>query len=97
MTGASAILGGGGEALNYVTDVALGNKEFDFGEMASNTLISGAVSAGAGAIVGGYMYTPANEVAKQTVKTTAKRIIEDSCSSSARKAIGTAERSIFEL
>lgn len=87
-----AICGSMSGAGSYMTDVAFGDKDFNFNDLATNTLVSGATSATVGAIVGGTMYGTASlsgTVGKEVSKTTGQIIAQDSTSSSARKILGT--------
>ena len=87
-----AICGSMSGACGYLTDVTFGDEDFEFGELTTNTLISGATSATVGAFVGASMYGGASlmgTAGKEVAKTTGQVIAQDSTSSSARKILGT--------
>ena len=93
-----AICGAASGAGSYMTDVAFGDKEFDGGELISNTVTSAFVSGTVGAAVGGGMYGIANaagNVGKEVTKSTTQAIIADSTSSTARKILGQAEKNVL--
>ena len=79
---------------SYMTDVAFGDKEFSFGDLATNTLTSAAVSGTVGATVGAGMYGLDKANLCQTSSLTGQ-IVKDSSSSSARKVGGTKLRQII--
>ena len=93
-----AICGSMSGAGSYLTDVAFGDKDFEFEELATNTLVSGATSATVGGIVGGTMYGGASllgTAGKEVSKTTGQIIAQDSTSSSARKILGAEVKEMF--
>lgn len=81
---------------SYMTDVAFGEKEFSFGDLATNTLTSAAVSGTVGATVGAGMYGLDKANLCQTSSLTGQ-IVKDSSSSSARKVGGTKLRQFGKL
>ncbi len=85
---------------SYVTDVAFGDKEFDMGDFAKNTLTSSLVSGTVGAVVGGGMYASASlkgNIGSQTSQTLSETIVSDSTTSTARKVLGRAEQDLITL
>ena len=95
-----AICGSMSGAGSYLTDVAFGDEDFQFEELATNTIISGATSATVGAVVGGTMYGGASLIGtagKEVAKTTGQVIAQDSTSSSARKILGTEVKEIINV
>ena len=87
-----AMCGSMSGATSYMTDVAFGDEDFEFKELATNTLVSGASSALVGGVVGAGLYGNAclNKTVGQAVeKTVGQTIVQDSGSSSTRKILGT--------
>ncbi|MCR5266881.1 MAG: hypothetical protein K6E29_09880 [Cyanobacteria bacterium RUI128] len=85
-------------ATSYTTDVMLDkDKYFNLGDFAKTTLTSAFVSGTVGGVVGAGMYGLSNNIGKDVSKTIKETIIDDSLSSSSRKVLGQAERSIMSL
>lgn len=85
-------------ATSYITDVALDkDKYFNTQDFIKNTFTSAFVSGTVGAIVGAGMYGMSNNIGKDISKTVKETIIDDSLSSSSRKILGQAERSIMSM
>lgn len=85
-------------AASYTTDVMLDdNKHFNVGELTKTTLTSAFVSGTVGAVVGAGMYGMSNHVGESVSKTVKQTIIDDSMSSSSRKILGQAERSMMAI
>ena len=83
-------------ATSYTTDVMLDkDKYFNVGDFAKTTLTSAFVSGTVGAAVGAGMYGLSNHVGEDVSKTIKQTIIDDSMSSSSRKVLGQAERSVL--
>ena len=85
-------------SINYMTDVALGDKDFNFGDMATSAAASAFLSGTVGAGVGAGLYDIANfkgMVGKEVSKTLSQAIASDSASSSARKVLIKAEKNFF--
>ena len=78
---------------SYMTDVAFGDKEFDFGDLASNTLTSAFVSGTVGGTIGAGTLGLENAGIINANGSVAKY----SVLSSARKALGVGEREILDL
>lgn len=93
------VCGAASGAGNYLVDVTFDeDKKFNFGDLAKNTATSAFVSGTVGAAVGGGLYgisDIAGNVGKETSKTLAEAIVQDSTSSMTRKVLGQAERSIL--
>ena len=87
-------------ALNYTTDAILEEDvEFNFGDLAKNTITSAAVSGVVGAGVGAGMYGAATQgiggtVGQETTKSLGQTITQDCTTSSLRKALGQGINSI---
>ena len=80
-------------SVNYMTDVAFGDKEFNFGDLASNTLTSAFVSGTVGGAVGaGTLGLQNAGVINPNGSVTQYQVL-----SSARKALGTGEREALGL
>ena len=87
-----AICGSMSGALDYTTNAIFDNEKFNFENLISNTLLSGATSATVGAVVGGSMYGGASllgSAGHEVTKTTSEIITQDCASSTARKILGT--------
>lgn len=83
-------------AAGYMTDVAFGDKEFDFGDLTSTTLTSAFVSGTVGGVIGASGHAlDANHLAQ--VVSEKGRIIKDSIFSSSRKIGGQIEREALNL
>ena len=85
-------------SINYIADAALGNREFNFGDLVKQTgtsaFISGTVGAGVG--LGMYNIADANGlIGQEVVKSTAQKIASDGASSSARKVLANMEKNII--
>ena len=83
-----------------LADVAFGDRDFDFGDLAKETALSAFVSGTVGAGVGAGMYGIANAMGnagKETVKTTAQTIVADSASSTTRKILGQGEKNLLNV
>lgn len=81
---------------SYMTDVAFDDKEFNFGDLATNTLISAFVSGTVGGAVGAGTYGLDKANIAQAVTDKAK-VIKYSFLSSTRKALGVGEREALDL
>lgn len=95
-----AICGSASGATSYITDVAFGDKEFSFGDLTTNTLVSGATSTLVGGFVGGTMYGGASMLGtagQEVTKTTSQVIVQDSASSSARKILGSEVKQMMNV
>ena len=83
---------------SYITNVALDNdKYFNTKDFIKNTLTSAFVSGTVGAVVGAGMYGLSNNVGQEVSKTVRQTIVDDSASSSTRKVLGEAERSLMSI
>lgn len=83
-------------AISYMTDVALGDTDFNFGELTKNTVTSAFVSGTVGAGVGAGLYGIA-DIQGMTGKTVVAKsmgqtIAQDGTSSSARKVLARVEK-----
>lgn len=98
-TKCGAICGGATGVVTYMTDVAFGDTDFDFGDLAMNTLSNTFVSGTVGAFVGGGMYGSASVIGttgKQVATSVNKTIAKDSLASSLRKALAMEERNLLQ-
>ena len=85
-------------SVGYLTDVVFDGKQFNFGELAKSAGTSAFVSGTVGAGVGAGLYRIAGAqgiIGKEVTKTTTQAIVSDSASSSARKVLAKAEKSII--
>ena len=81
-------------ASSYLTDVAFDkDKYFNMGDFVNNTVTSAFVSG----TVGAGMYGLSNNVGKEVSKSIKQTIIDDATSSSTRKVLGEAERTVMAL
>jgi hypothetical protein len=83
-------------AAGYMTDVAFGDKEFNFGDLTTNTLTSAFVSGTVGAAVGSATHGMDMKHIAQAV-TDKGKILKDSLLSSSRKVGGQIEREALDL
>lgn len=95
-----AICGAASNAVTYMTDVALDDKEFNLKELALSSAFSSFVSGTVGLGVGAGMYgmaSAAGNVGKEAIKySTNQTIVRDSVASSLRKALGQGERNVLQ-
>ena len=85
-------------ASSYITNAALDDeKYFDTKDFIKTTLTSAFVSGTVGAVVGAGMYGLSNNVGQEVSKSVKQTIIDDSTSSSTRKVLGEAERSLMSI
>lgn len=85
---------------SYMTDVAFGDKEFNFGDLATNTLTSAAVSGTVGAAVGAGMFkvsNPTGAILSNNSKTVAQTVAQDSSTSSLRKVLGSGTKKALNI
>ena len=83
---------------SYMTDVAFGDKEFDFGELTANTLTSAAVSGSVGAVVGAGMFkvsNPTGQILNSSSKSVAQTVAQDTGTSSLRKVLGNGVKNVI--
>lgn len=98
-TKCSTICGAASGATSYLANCAFDeDKDFDLGELFTDTATSAFISGTVGAAVGGGLYgiqSLAGNVGKETLKSTTETIISDSATSSTRKILSNAERNII--
>ena len=85
-------------ASSYLTDVSFDkDKYFNIGDLVKTTATSAFVSGTVGGIVGAGMYGLSNNVGQDVSKSVSQTIVSDSTSSSSRKVLGSAERSLLSI
>lgn len=85
---------------SYMTDVVFGDKEFNFGDLTTNTLTSAAASGTVGAAVGAGMFkisNPTGAILSNNSKTVAQTVAQDSFTSSLRKVLGNGTKKALNI
>ncbi len=83
---------------SYMTNTALDkDKHFNLQELAENTIASAFVAGTVGGFVGAGMFGMSKNVGQDITKSLKQTIIDDSASSSSRKVLGRAEKSMMSI
>lgn len=100
-TKCGVLCGGTSAAVNYATDVALGDREFNFGDLTKDVAFSSFVSGTVGAAVGAGLYGVSSlkgtvgSASNSVTSSTSQVIAKDATASSLRKALGQKEKEIL--
>lgn len=100
-TKCGALCGGASAGVNYLTDVAFGDRDFKFGDLTKDVAFSSFVSGSVGAVVGAGIYGLSGikglvgTTGKEVTNSTSQVIAKDATASSLRKALGQKEKDIL--